>query len=491
LGATSKFTGQALVAGAFVSAILIGAGEAHAENWWDKTYQPERAFLDEFDRSKQRFEKARDDAFDRNVRVDRYVQSGITMSDLACDAWLDMLGRSDRDASVFKDVVNIVGNLILGVSGINGASSSTLARGTLGLSAVNASVDAYRHEVILGSISDIQAKIKEGRAISAQTLVEHLPTDPEVAKRRLREYNDGCSPAAIKVLLRAGLAAVKYAPPDVTLGLSADTVAAMAAAKQLAGRMYASLDDPALVDGRIPDDVLYRLWATRVAMPGSEEVLIRNWASDPRVVAAADALKAKDKGGDLVQLLEKIGFLRKYREHLALDLNQSKLASAEADKKKADEERARVAAAADQVQTVVKTLALKQGPLPASPIPAPNTGTVGAAEVAAAADASKKPELELLSAYPALATKPISSLSSTELKTLAPLLGVLAPASSSVSELKGSVDELLRSEGKVDAAITRTQRIESSKPPVLVGPSLSPASISAVIVPVNPPPSSR
>lgn len=486
--ATSRSAIHIFTAGALILAALSGTEKVYAENWWDKTYQPERAFLDEFDKSRQRFEKARDDAFERNGSISRYVQSGITMSDLACDAWLDMLGRSDRDASVFKDVVNIVGNLILGVSGINGASSNALARGTLGLSAINASVDAYRHEVILGSISDIQSKIKEGRIISAQTLTEHLPVDPEVAKRRLREYNDGCSPAAIKVLLRAGLAAVKYVPPDVTLGLNADALASMAAAKQLAGRMYASPDDPALLDGRIPDDVLYRLWATRVAMPGSEEPLLRNWAADPRVVAAAKALTAKDNGGDLTQLLEKIGFLRKYKEALALELNQSKLAIAEAEKKKAEEARASAGVSADQLQGAVRTLASTQGSLPASLPVSPVTEVASAAEVKAAAEVSKKPELELLKAYPELATRPVSALSAAELKTLTPLLGALAPASGTVNRLKGAVDELLQSEGKVDAAGVRAQQIERARPTVQLIPSSTPASISAVIVPVNPPP---
>ncbi|MBC7860129.1 MAG: hypothetical protein H7Z39_15445 [Burkholderiaceae bacterium] len=187
-----------------------------------------------------------------------YLKSGIVLSDHSCAIWLTGLGRADRDVGFAKDIMNIVGNVILGISGINGADPSHLARGSLSLAAGNAAVDTYRNDIIQGSISDIEAKMKEGRRISAATIKTNIPTDFDDARGMLLEYHGSCSAMTIKNMLKTSLSAVKYAPADITLTDPIKNAQIMQLTLRLVNDMYGPHSGMVL-----GDELLYQLYVTR------------------------------------------------------------------------------------------------------------------------------------------------------------------------------------------------------------------------------------
>ncbi|SFV17178.1 hypothetical protein SAMN05216552_106020 [Pseudoduganella namucuonensis] len=196
--------------------------------FWSKSYEPEQSF------SNIEVAFARFSALEKSVlaheniikpptdgsyekELGAYARAGINLSDIACDAWLGQLGRTERVTSLQKDIMNIVGNALIGFAGINGASPSSLAKGALGLSAANASTDAFVNTVVMGTISDIQTKLKEVRKISAATLRVNVADNFDDTKSMLIEYHSSCSPTGIKQLLKDSLKAAKFVPPDTKL----------------------------------------------------------------------------------------------------------------------------------------------------------------------------------------------------------------------------------------------------------------------------------
>lgn len=234
---------------------------SQADNFWKESYEPAQPFA-KIDAAIDRFQEHEKLAKSNSKeKINLYLRSGILVSDIACDNWLAMLGRSERDANVAKSIINIVGNLILGISGINGANPRSLAKGALGLGAMNASVDTFKNEVLLGTIADIEAKLQEGRHITASTIRTNVPGNFDDAQGMLLSYHNECSPNAIKVLLRKSLAAVKYEPADTTLSDARLDAKARLATADLAKEMYG------LGVSTIPDDLLYRLYVTQIAAP--------------------------------------------------------------------------------------------------------------------------------------------------------------------------------------------------------------------------------
>lgn len=256
-----------LIAVSATIAVLASAPLSPAQasdGFWTRSYQPEQP-ISKIDEAAKRFNKFDALASENAASIPDYIRSGIVLSDLACENWLGMLGRADRDASFAKDVLNIVGNLILGISGINGANPSSLARGSLALAAGNASIDTFKNEVILGAISDIEAKLNEGRKITAATIKGYIPTTTNYddAKGQLIAYHRDCSPNAIKNLLKTSLSAVKYEPADTTLSGEI--------AKAKAGSLVAKLSNEVFPDEkarRLSDDELYNLYLAKIVQPG-------------------------------------------------------------------------------------------------------------------------------------------------------------------------------------------------------------------------------
>lgn len=288
-----------------------------ADGFWKKSFQPQQYFY-KVNEDVVRFNRLSVDAertpTDQNLT--NYVQAGITLSDTGCEVWIYTLGYSERDAGFFKDILNIVGNLILGVSGINGASSNSLARGALGLSAGNAGIDAFREEVVLGAISDIEEKLREGRIISSANLVAHIPKNYDEAKRRLMDYHHTCSPGAVKMLLKRSLSAVKYVSPDTTLASPIEQAKADILIDKLSAEMYPAGDAKPL-----GGDTLYELYVTEIAMPTSKAEFvarIRDNAYLNVVKVDFESDVPPGKKATKITLLKQIADFRGYPDRLKL-----------------------------------------------------------------------------------------------------------------------------------------------------------------------------
>jgi polyhydroxyalkanoate synthesis regulator phasin len=298
-------------------ALSIG-GPSWAE--WNRGYGPDNSIA-ELEQSIEQFKAAREKALNNPSSIPDYVQAGLTMSNVSCDAWLVSLGRSDRDSGFFKNMLNIVGNLILGISGINGANPSSLARGALALGASNASVDAYRNEFLMGVVSDIETKVKSGRRISEQMLLEAIPSNQQEAKRRLLEYHDQCTPTAIKELLKTSLAQVAYARPDVTLGREINEARAIVLAAQLYAAMYPAGQAPYT----ITSDDLYKLWVVTIALPADHpSVIVKGYKAAADIVALKATFDARNTAGQLTPLLKQVADYRNYAKRLEDELSKEK-----------------------------------------------------------------------------------------------------------------------------------------------------------------------
>lgn len=433
-----------------------------ADSLWKTTYSPDKSFIADLGRAEQRFSAAETLAIGDPTRLTDYAQAGITLSDFTCDAWLQTLGRSDRDTGFFKDILNIVGNLILGISGINGANPTSLARGALGLSAANASIDAFRNEIILGTISDIEEKLKDGRRISAAFFVAHVPGNFDEAKRRLFEYHDGCSPVAIKTLLKAGLAQVKYVAPDTSLATPIDLANADILASTLYSLMYKPGDVGAV--GVPSDDTLYRLYVTQIAYPSdSSSELIKNTKLDANLVSVAKVFKDKNDKGQLAPLLQRIAELRGYPKRLQADLA----------KEKADKANMQAKADVDAAEKAVADA---------------KTVTEAARSKVEVATKDKTPP-EQNSAQSLM--KSFSSTIKPLNNSIPSLTGVeevrkeadshaKAFDSQAAIDLNAKLGDLSEKVKVLDALRVRERALRS-----VVQPSAAPASISAIIVPVN------
>lgn len=272
----------------FLILMVPTSGLAAGENFWKKTYKPEYPF-ETLDAAKKRFDERAKAAqeFPSIKTIDPYLRSGILISDIACDTWLNTLGRSERDTNISKSLTNIFVNLIMGFSGINGASPSSLAKGSLGLSAYNASIEVFKNEVLLGTIADIQEKLQEGRKITAATIKRYPPDNFDDAQGMLLSYHNECSPNAIRALLRTSLGAVKYEPADTTL-----TEAQQAAKAQKA---YAELVKDMSTGNTIvlSDQTLYRLYVSEIAAPNNSEIFFQG-AKDQNFIEIQKIFKEKN-----------------------------------------------------------------------------------------------------------------------------------------------------------------------------------------------------
>jgi|GEM_PF-3586085 len=322
--------GRCSVRTLFAALAVFSTFPTWADGFLSKSYRPERDLLMDISNAEQRLKDARIKASEYPEFIPDYVQAGITISDISCDAWLAVLGRSDRNTNLFKDVLNIVGNLIIGVSGINGASSTSLARGALGLSAANASVDAFRNEILLGSMMEIEKKMKEGRRISAAFFVENIPTQFDDAVRKMGEYHDICSTTEIQNLLKTSLAHVKYVAPDTSLTDSIDSASADLLSAALYSMIYKP-GDPGAV-GSLSRDSVYGLWVSVIGAPNdTSSNLVKNIKDSANVISLKKQFEDKNKNGELAPTLQRIADLRGYSKRLAKDLAKEK-----ADKAKAD-----------------------------------------------------------------------------------------------------------------------------------------------------------
>lgn len=434
---------------AVAAALISVAAHGHAESFWKRTYGPAQDFVTNMEKAKARFTTLSEEAPKDPSKLTDYVQSGITISDLACYAWLDTLSQSDRNVSFFKDMLNVVGNLIIGVAGINGANPSSLARGALGLGAANASVEAFQNEIILGSIADIEDKLREGRNVSTAYFLENIPTQFDQAHRGLIEYHRTCSSNAVKTLLKNALAKVKYVSPDTTLA----GPIAQAESDLVAAGLYKLMfknGEPAP-----SDETLYRLWVTRIAYPNANSGLIENMKADSSVVVVGKVFDGeKDK---FALYLDRIAALRGYKKRLDKEL---------------EKETAEKTAAAEREVAAAKQALVSKGEAAAKN-----------AEVAViVAPSAQKQAIQNIINFMKSEVKP-NLLSGTalskivELKSTVDAQAVTAP-SSAITNLSANVDEMAQLRRNLESAEARlrVQRLPQK-------PSGAPASFSAVIAP--------
>jgi hypothetical protein len=239
-------------------------------------YEPSQDKFVDLTQAAARLELRRNEAQRNPGAVTNYLDAGVSLSNVACELWFTGLARVDRDTTLTKDLMNVVGNFILGVAGMNGANPTSLGRGALGLSAVNTAFEVYRANILLGSIEDIRAKIRDDRKVAEEALFVRTDISYEAALRRLLEYHQLCSVERIKVLLSMSLANVRFERPDTSLATPIDKAKATALVTTLKvplGNVDALLQD---------QDLLYQIYLALVVYPSAG-------ASDPEV--ARNALK--------------------------------------------------------------------------------------------------------------------------------------------------------------------------------------------------------
>ena len=200
--------------------------------------------------------------------IQQYVQSAMTLSDKACNVWLDIMGQEDVNTSHLKDIMNIVGNLLLGIAGINGSSPENLARGSLFLSAGNASIEAYKANILLGVIDEIRIKLEELRKISARNIELNISliTDYFSAQRIIMDYHGTCSRHSIADILKKSLQNSEYKSPDTSLS----SIIGESKALAKSGEMHELIFEER---GTIDNDTLYQLYLVYIVKEKKEEDL--------------------------------------------------------------------------------------------------------------------------------------------------------------------------------------------------------------------------
>jgi len=302
---------------ALLSAVILLAGCANlAER---KTpYEPYPEKFADLTRAASQFETRRSEAGTSSAAVPAYLDAGVTLSNVACEIWFTGLARVDRNTTLTKDLMNVVGTFILGVAGINGASANSIGRGALGLAAANTAFEVYRADVLLGSIEDIRAKIREDRKVAEDALLARPDVTFDAAQRRLLEYHQLCSVERIRVLLSTSLSAVKFERPDTTLATPVDKARATALITTLKlGNIDALLQD---------QDVLYQTYLSLVIYPTADDADpdIAKTARKNQVVAiyaarfAALATAAEKE--QVLTTLQQISVLLKFGDRLKADL---------------------------------------------------------------------------------------------------------------------------------------------------------------------------
>jgi hypothetical protein len=303
----------------------------------DRTYEPTQLFYDLDTAASQLQASEQSSANDpyNAVPARTYLDDGVTLSNMACQSWLTALGKTDRDTQHAKNVLNIVGSLLLGLAGINGASSSSLAKGALGLTSANAFIDAYRADILQGVISEIEPKIRDARRLSVDAAYgTEAPKNYYAVRRYLVAYHATCSSNEIKRLLSASLKEVKYSFEPATV---ADAARAADAANQTADLFHMIFNE----SGTFSDDALLDLYGLLVAGATAETIgtplPIATLAAD-KVAALGDDDAAKKEA--VIVKLARIGAIRDLDSKLKVLIKEHADAVATAKENEAHSEQA-------------------------------------------------------------------------------------------------------------------------------------------------------
>jgi hypothetical protein len=248
-----------------------------------------------------------------------YIEAGLTLSDGACRQWLYELEHTDRTLDLNKDLMNVVGNAIVGIAGLNGASAISLARASIVLSGANAAVDTYKANIIQGVIPEIRVKLNDGRDKFKKELYEDLPEQFDEAKRELREYHDTCSASEIRRLLNTGLQAIKYQDPAAQFKNDIEAATTDVNNAKAYNAIFGS-------NGSFSDEELFGLW---VAITQPEDMQknapLDSIVSNETVKQAKekyDSLKTSDsnKQMSVKSMVQKIGDLSGFSKELKKEL---------------------------------------------------------------------------------------------------------------------------------------------------------------------------
>ncbi len=444
-----------LAALAFVFGSLSSARAS--DDFWQRSYEPEQKNIKKVDSAVIRFNDFDAKAQTNSTFIGDYLRSGIVLSDLACEQWLSSLGRADRDVSFAKDIMNVVGNLILGISGINGANPSSLARGSLGLAAGNASIDAFKNEVILGALADIEAKMNGGRKITAATIKGYIPTTTNYddAKGLLISYHRDCSPNAIKVLLKTSLAAVKYEAADTTLTGPIVKAKTMVLVAKLVDEIY-----PGDSSKEVSSDDLYKLYVMKIAAPGPNPPPFVAAMVTPDATKLANDFSAKNETARL-GMLQTIADLKQFDQRYKADKTAAQ-AKDTAAVQAANQEKNQ---AAEAVVTAQKALPPKE-----------------------AAKVATSPEVAEFLAQPL--SKPLTPNLLSELKKGSSL--IVGPKTSALAKTLESATKTLEAKKVTLDAVQKVQNANDAAPapkpasPEAAKSVVAPASVNAVLVPIAP-----
>lgn len=439
-------------AAAMATALGVATPAFSADGFWKRSYAPDQP-INKFKEASDRFDEA-DKAAATSESIEnngKYLRSGIVLSNLACTMWLDTLGRADRDASFAKDIMNIVGNLIIGVAGINGANPNSLARGSLALAAGNGSIDAFKNEVILGALADIEAKLNEGRQITAATIKANTPPYFDDAKAMLLAYHRDCSPNAVKILLKTSLAAVKYEPANTSLNEAVNKA-------KITGYTAQLLRDIFPGDGNkgVSEDDLYKLYVTQIAAPGFNPPAFVTSMQTAESQALSAAFAASNNA-ERLGWLQSIADIKKFGERYNRDKLNASIASAAALRNKESE----AAAIAQSVVKAKESLSKSEG---------------------------KKAETseEAKQFYASPASTPLNKELVNSLKTGASQVPTKTPGAKA---LETEIAKLELKQAEVDAARQKLEKANAapaapSTPAPVKSAVGAPISVNAVLVPV-------
>jgi hypothetical protein len=283
-------------------------------------YEPSQDKFADLAQAATRLEASRTEAQSNAGAVSEYLDAGVSLSNVACEIWFTGLARTERDTTLTKDLMNVVGNFILGVAGINGASPTSLGRGALGLSAANTAFEVYRADVLLGSIEDLRTKIRDDRKVAEDALLARTDITYDAAMRRLLEYHHLCSVERIKVLLSTSLANVKFERPDTTLATPIDKAKATA----LVTTLKAQIGN---VDALLQDqDLLYQAYLALVVYPTEDDSnpeVAKNARKNQVValyMARYAALSTASSKEEVLTTFQQIAVLLKFGDRLKADL---------------------------------------------------------------------------------------------------------------------------------------------------------------------------
>ncbi len=145
-----------------------------------------------------------------------YLDSGITLSNLACNIWFDTLFFQGKNLDVAQRNMNIFGDGALGIVGLIGrASAETMGVVATALGASNATFDNFNTNFRLSNtLETVYDKLKEARGEFANKLLTFDQWTFPAAQRSLREYHGSCSRISVTNFIEESVDLAKFELQD-------------------------------------------------------------------------------------------------------------------------------------------------------------------------------------------------------------------------------------------------------------------------------------